>query len=60
MLIPLINNKKIRYFPFGSVGDGNYFCFDLDKNQVVLYIHELQMFKYVCNTFEKFLSMIIQ
>ena len=59
ILIPIINEKEIKYFPFGSVGNGDYFCFDLDKNQVVLYIHELQIFKYVCDTFEQLLSMII-
>lgn len=52
--------KDLNLFPFGSVGNGDYFCFDLAKDQVVLYQHETGAVWPVCKTFEEFLSRIIE
>lgn len=50
--------KDLNLFPFGSVGNGDYFCFDLLKKQVVLYQHETGAVWPVCKNFEEFLSRI--
>ena len=55
-LLPALNDKVIQLFPFASVGNGDYFCFDLTENIVVLYQHEKQITVYVCNTFSQFLK----
>ena len=60
ILIPAINKERVIYFPFGSVENGDYFCFDLENNWVVIYIHELQKFRYVCDSFEELLGMMDQ
>lgn len=49
---------KPRYFPFGSVGNGDYFCFDLDNQTVVLWQHEIDRYIYICQTFTELLDMI--
>ena len=58
-LFNIFDEGKRKYFPFGDVGNGDYFCFDINKNQVVLYCHETQETVFVCNTFTEFLKMII-
>lgn len=50
--------EDTRYFPFANTGSGNYFCFDLKKNQVVLWIHETDDIIYICDTFTKFQKMM--
>ena len=57
-LLPIFNDGPIHIFPFASVGNGDYFCFDLKNNTVVLYRHELQTTAYVCDTFSQFLEKI--
>ena len=57
-VFPIINGKGTRYFPFGNVGNGDYFCFDLKENMVVLYIHEKMEVTKVCNTFTQLMNMI--
>ena len=57
-VFPIINGKGTRYFPFGNVGNGDYFCFDLKENMVVLYIHEKMEMTKVCNTFTQLMNMI--
>lgn len=52
--------KDLHLFPFGSVGNGDYFCFDLAKEQIVLYQHETGAIWPVCKTFEEFLSRIVE
>ena len=55
--------KDLNLFPFGSVGNGDYFCFDLSKEskeQIVLYQHETRAIWPVCRTFEEFLSLITE
>lgn len=59
-LIGIFNNAIIRLFPFASVGNGDYFCFDLVTNTVVLYLHETQSTQYVCNTFSQLLDNLIE
>ena len=47
-----------RYFPFGSVGNGDYFCFDLVEHNVVLWQHEIDKFIYICQSYSDLLNMI--
>lgn len=47
-----------RYFPFGSVGNGDYFCFDLINHNVVLWQHEIDRCIYICQVFSELLDMI--
>lgn len=54
-LIGIFNDDSIKLFPFASVGNGDYFCFDLVSNTVVLYLHEIQATRYVCDTFSQLL-----
>lgn len=59
-LLPVFNeDSSIRLFPFASVGNGDYFCFDLYENTVVLYQHEIQSTCYVCDTFTQLIDGII-
>ena len=50
--------KDKRIFPFGSVGNGDYFCFDLKNNSIILYQHENDAIISVCNSFEEFLALL--
>ena len=59
-LLPIFNCKEISLFPFASVGNGDYFCFDLESNTVVLYLHELQSTRYVCDSFTELLNNLIE
>lgn len=52
-----IMNER-RYFPFASVGNGDYFCFDLEENQVILWMHEKNEIIYICKTFSDLMQMI--
>ncbi len=47
-----------KYFPFGDTDFGDYFCFDLKKKQIVLYLHETGKVLPICDTFTKFLKML--
>ena len=58
-LLPIFNSDNIHLFPFASAGNGDYFCFDLDANHVVLYLHELQSTFYVCDSFTQLLDNLI-
>lgn len=49
-----------QYFPFASVGNGDYFCFDLKKKKVVLWEHEMENIVSICETFTDLLEMISQ
>ena len=57
-LVEAFNTAHIRLFPFGSVGNGDYFCFDLEKNKVVLRMHETEEIVPVCDTFTQLLEKI--
>ena len=59
-LVNIFNPGAITLFPFGAVGNGDYFCFDLSAGTVVLYLHELQTTMYVCDTFTQLLSLLVQ
>ena len=59
-LLPTVNRKEQRYFPFGNVGNGDLFCFDLLENKVVLYVHEKMEMRDVCKTFTQLMNMIQQ
>lgn len=48
--------KEKCLFPFGSVGNGDYFCFDLKTQKVVLYLHEKNGIVPVCKTFTEFIK----
>lgn len=58
-LIDVLNEENYRLFPFASVGNGDYFCFDLLNNAVVLYLHETQSTVYVCDTFSQLIDSLI-
>ena len=58
-LLPIFNSEDIKLFPFASVGNGDYFCFDLEANNVVLYLHELQSTRYVCDSFTQLLNNLV-
>ena len=58
-LIGLFNDGPVKLFPFTSVGNGDYFCFDLTTNTVVLYLHEIDKTIYVCDSFSQLLSMLV-
>ena len=53
------DNNSGRYFPFGSVGNGDYFCFDLKEKSIVLYAHEADAFYPICKTFTIFIGSLI-
>lgn len=52
--ILLKQGKKI--FPFGTVGNGDYYCFDLEKTGVVLYLHEKDEIVRLCKTYSELIS----
>lgn len=54
------SEEKRNFFPFGSVGNGDYFCFDLRNNQVVLWAHETDCRYYICDSYTQLLQMIRQ
>lgn len=58
-LVHIFNSDKITLFPFAGVGNGDYFCFDLINNTVVLYLHEIQENRYVCDTFTQLMNKLI-
>ena len=58
-LIGILNDGPVKLFPFASVGNGDYFCFDLTTNTVVLYLHEIDKTIYVCDSFSQLLSMLV-
>ena len=58
-LIGIFNDGPVKLFPFASVGNGDYFCFDLTTNTVVLYLHEIDKTIYACNSFTQLLSMLV-
>ena len=58
-LIGIFNDGPVKLFPFASVGNGDYFCFDLPTNTVVLYLHEIDKTIYVCDSFTQLLSNLI-
>lgn len=47
-----------RYFPFASVGNGDYFCFDLQTEKVILWLHEYNEIYDICETFTQLLQMM--
>ncbi len=59
-LLPIFNGEVVKLFPFASVGNGDYFCFDLETNTVVLYLHELQSTRYVCDTFTQLMERLVE
>ena len=57
-LLPAINGEKIRLFPFAAVGNGDYFCFDLVNDMVVLQLHEANRVIPVCRSFSELMGLI--
>lgn len=57
-LLPAINDNTIRYFPFAGVGNGDYFCFDLSNNSIVLRMHETNQIFPVCQSFGELIDRI--
>lgn len=59
-LLPIFNGEVVKLFPFASVGNGDYFCFDLEANNVVLYLHELQSTRYICDSFTQLIDCLVE
>ncbi|MDO4650033.1 MAG: SMI1/KNR4 family protein [Eubacteriales bacterium] len=57
-IFKIMQEKQKNLFPFGSVGNGDYFCFDLLKQDVVLYMHEKDITIYVCKSYTELLSLL--
>lgn len=57
-LIDWFSCGELKLFPFASVGNGDYFCFDLSRNSVVLFRHETCSVVFVCTTFTELLGRI--
>ena len=55
-LFDAVNCGTKNLFPFGSVGNGDYFCFELTCETVVLYLHETQTTVYVCDSYSQLLE----
>lgn len=50
--------QLLNLFPFASVGNGDYFCFDLSDSKVVLWRHELNDTLPICESFTELMKMI--
>lgn len=57
-LYEAIDNSSRRYFPFGSVGNGDYFCFYMQTQHIVYYQHETQKTYEICETFSEFITLL--
>ena len=51
-------DKNSGYFPFASVGNGDYFAFDLKTKDIILQRHETNETIFICKSFTELLSMI--
>lgn len=51
-------DKNSGYFPFASVGNGDYFAFDLTTKDIILQRHETNETIFICKSFAELLSMI--
>lgn len=58
-LLPALNKGVTTLFPFAGVGNGDYFCFDLQNNTVILWMHETDDIFSVCDTFTQLLDHIV-
>ncbi len=58
-LFKSINGETKKYFPFGSVGNGDYYCFDLSCEVVVLYMHETKEIYPLCNTYTELMESLL-
>lgn len=58
-LFNVLDEGSKKYFPFGSVGNGDYFCFDLKSQKVVLYSHESERVYAICDTFTELINEIL-
>lgn len=60
ILFEIIDDGCKKIFPFGNVGNGDYFCFDLQTEKVVLYKHELGEKIILEECFNNFLSKLAE
>lgn len=51
--------KSHRFFPFATVGNGDFFCFDLKEKGVVLWLHDTNEAIYICDSFTQLMEMIV-
>lgn len=59
VLYEIMKQRGHHLFPFASVGNGDYFCFDLDhENRVVYWFHENDTVYPVCRTFRELTEML--
>ena len=57
-LYEAIDNSSKKYFPFGSVGNGDYYCFDMRTQHVVYYQHETQKVYEICKSYSEFVALL--
>lgn len=50
--------KNPNLFPFAENDFGDFYCFDLVNNHIVLWYHETKKTVNICNIFTEFLNMI--
>ena len=59
VLFEALQEENLQLIPFGSVGNGDYFCFDPTNNDVVvLWEHESGDYINVCNSFSQLMGML--
>lgn len=60
VLYKILQNRNVGGFPFGDVGNGDYFCFDMSNGSVFLWMHETEKKAYICDSFSNFLDKLEQ
>ena len=55
-IISILNDIEIKYFPIASVGNGDYYCFNLKNLKIELFLHELQKHVPLCDSFQNMLN----
>lgn len=60
-LFGILNDSEKRLFPFGRTGNGDYFCFQLQNNNyVVFYDHETESIHPICSSYTEFMNLLEQ
>lgn len=46
----------MNYIPFANTPSGDIVCIEIYSNKVELYIHELEIFEFICEDIEIFIK----
>ena len=57
-LYPTFSGREKDLYPFATVGNGDFYCFDLKNGGVVLWIHEIETIEKICGTFTELLDLL--